>query len=235
MRNKTKILLVEDDEVIGSLTEQFLISKGFEVIRSKDGHHGLSDFKKYNPDLCILDVMLPKKDGFSLARNLREVNEIVPIIFLTSKSQTHDVLHGFKMGGNDYIKKPFNLEELLARIQVLLKFNGKSSVDGTNEYQIGSYLFKYNEHLLLHKKLNKNLSIREAELLKMLCDNMESVVNRSKILKHIWGDDTFHNGRSMDVFISRIRKYLSHDTNVEIVSLRNVGYKMIVGKEHGAN
>jgi len=227
-----KILFAEDDANIGMLTKQFLEGEGFEVFLYKNGNEVMGAYHRMKPDLCLLDVMLPYKDGFAIGKEIRADNKKVPIIFMTAKSQLKDVLEGFESGANDYIKKPFSLEELKARVRSLLRFSveGMEDTNDPNEFVIGSYRFVYDEQLLVHNGAERLLSPREADLLKELCLNIQNTMDKAKALRKIWGDDTFYNGRSMDVYITKIRKYLKEDESVEILNLRGVGYKLLVKK-----
>lgn len=227
---KAKILFAEDDENIGMLTQQFLQGQGYEVFLYKNGNEVVSAFHRIKPDLCLLDVMLPYKDGFTIGKEIRAENTKVPIIFITAKSQLKDVLQGFEAGANDYIKKPFSLEELRARVRSLLRFSveGLDESEEPNEFEIGSYRFVHNEQLLIHEGKERLLSPREADLLKELCLHVQNTMDKARALRKIWGDDTFYNGRSMDVYITKIRKYLKDDPTIEILNLRGVGYKLLV-------
>lgn len=225
-----KILFAEDDVNIGMITKQFLEDLDYEVYLYKNGNEVVSAFHRLKPDLCLLDVMLPYKDGFTIGREIRQDDPKVPIIFITAKSQLKDVLEGFESGANDYIKKPFSLEELKARILSLLRFriDGLLDEDEPNEFEIGSFSFKYDQQLLIHNGRERLLSPREADLLKELCLNVQNTMDKAKTLRKIWGDDTFYNGRSMDVYITKIRKYLKADSSIEILNLRGVGYKLLI-------
>ena len=227
---KAKILFAEDDVNIGMITRQFLEGLDYEVHLYKNGNEVVPAYHRLKPDLCLLDVMLPYKDGFAIGREIRQDNAKVPIIFITAKSQLKDVLEGFEAGANDYIKKPFSLEELKARVRSLLRFavEGMEDDEEPNEFQVGKYRFVYNEQLLIFNGAERLLSPREADLLKELCLNMQNTMDKAKALRKIWGDDTFYNGRSMDVYITKIRKYLKEDETVEILNLRGVGYKLLV-------
>lgn len=227
---KGKVLFAEDDLNIGFLTKQHLESLGYEVFLLKDGAEVMPKFLSISPDLCLLDVMLPHKDGFTIGKEIRATDKEVPIIFITAKSQLRDVLEGFESGANDYIKKPFSLEELHARMKSLLRLSTSLTEQETqqNEYRIGLYTFNHHEQLLINGKTEQMLSPKETDLLRELCLHMQATMNKSKALKKIWGDDTFYNGRSMDVYITKIRKYLSNDPSIEILNLRGVGYKLLI-------
>ncbi|GAB5526432.1 MAG: response regulator transcription factor [Roseivirga sp.] len=225
-----KILFAEDDVNIGMITKQFLEDLDYEVYLYKNGNEVVPAFHRLKPDLCLLDVMLPYKDGFTIGKEIRQDDAKVPIIFITAKSQLKDVLEGFESGANDYIKKPFSLEELKARLFSLLRFriDGLADEEEPNEFEIGSFLFKHDQQLLIQEGKERLLSPREADLLKELCLHVQNTMDKAKTLRKIWGDDTFYNGRSMDVYITKIRKYLKADASIEILNLRGVGYKLLV-------
>ena len=225
-----KILFAEDEVNIGMLTKQFLEDLDYEVFLYKNGNEVVPAFHRLKPDLCLLDVMLPYKDGFTIGKEIRKDDPKMPIIFMTAKSQLKDVLEGFESGANDYIKKPFSLEELKARIMSLLRFRieGLADEEEPNEFEVGDYQFKYDQQLLIHNEAERLLSPREADLLKELCLNIQNTMDKAKTLRKIWGDDTFYNGRSMDVYITKIRKYLKGDPRIEILNLRGVGYKLLI-------
>ena len=229
---KAKILFAEDDPNIGMLTKQFLEGEGYEVVLYKNGNEVMGGYHRFRPDLCLLDVMLPYKDGFTLGKEIRADNAKIPIIFMTAKSQLKDVLEGFESGANDYIKNPFSLEELKARVLSLLRFTieGLADANEPNEFSIGAYQFIYDQQQLIFNGEERLLSPREADLLKELCLHVQNTMDKAKALRKIWGDDTFYNGRSMDVYITKIRKYLKEDPSIEILNLRGVGYKLLVKK-----
>ncbi len=202
-------------------------SRGFEVVLENDGARAMDQFNSTKPDVCILDIMLPNKDGFSIADEIREINEAVPIIFLSAKSQTADVLNGFKLGANDYIRKPFSIEELIVRIENVLK--GKQGpVVETEEVPIGTYVFNTRRQTLNHPQEQRKLSYRESELLKLLNENKEKIVERSEILTLLWGSDSFFNSRNLDVYITKLRNYLKLDPTIEIITIKGIGYRFIV-------
>lgn len=226
MVNKTKILLAEDEPSLGQIIKESLETRGFHVVLCKDGKEAEEHYFKEDPQLLVLDVMMPKKDGFTLAREIRTQDQRTPIIFLTAKSQTEDVVEGFTTGGNDYIKKPFSMEELIVRIDNLLNNNRNS--DGPGEVEIGNYRFDFKkQQLQFQEEEPLSLTHREASLLFHLSNNRNSVLDRSMILKKLWGDDDFFNARSMDVFITRLRKKLKKDPSLQIVNVRGYGYKLI--------
>ncbi len=223
--SKIKVLLAEDEPALGQIVQESLETRDFEVTLCTDGEQALKRFKEADFDILVLDVMMPKKDGFTLAKDVRELNEEVPIIFLTAKSQTADVVEGFSIGGNDYMKKPFSVEELIVRIHNLL---GRSKLQkSTQLLEIGDYTFDFPRQILRFRENDQNLTHREAHLLFHLVKNKNQVLDRSLILKKLWGDDDFFSGRSMDVFITKLRKKLSQDQHISIVNVRGFGYKLI--------
>lgn len=227
-----KILLVEDDPNLGILLQDYLQLKGkFDVVLCKDGDEGLRSFTKDNFDLLILDVMMPKKDGFTLGKEVRKIDPKVPIIFATAKSMMEDKAAGFNLGGDDYITKPFRIEELLLRINALLKRvsnSQKKEEELPTRFQIGKYDFDYTTQQICIDGNQQKLSTKEAELLRMLCLKQNEVLTREEALLNIWHDDNYFNGRSMDVFLSKIRKYLKDDPKVEIINIHGKGYKLLV-------
>ena len=227
-----KILLVEDDPNLGLLLQDYLQLKGkFDVVLCKDGEEGLKAFTKQQFDLLILDVMMPKKDGFTLGKEIRKMNASVPIIFATAKSMIEDKTQAFNLGGDDYITKPFRIEELLLRINALLKRvneTGKESGEKQTSFRIGKYEFDYTTQIIHEGEQKQKLSTKEAELLRLLCLKQNEVLTREEALLNIWHDDNYFNGRSMDVFLSKIRKYLKDDPKVEIINVHGKGYKLLV-------
>ncbi|MBS1682094.1 MAG: response regulator transcription factor [Bacteroidetes bacterium] len=223
----TKILLVEDDPALGFVIKDGLAHIGFEVMLCADGEQGLNGFQNNVFDLCILDVMLPKKDGFSLAQDIRKLSPQVPILFVTAKGMLEDKLEGFRAGGDDYIVKPFSMEELVMRIQVFLR-RSKNGTSEKNLFELGNYHFDGKNFKLTHPSGVKTLTQKEAEVMRMLCLNEDRVLKREEILNAVWGDDDYFMGRSLDVFISKLRKYLKEDPRVEIVNYHGVGFKLEV-------
>ncbi|MGB3590257.1 MAG: response regulator transcription factor [Nonlabens sp.] len=224
---KTKIILAEDEPALGMIVKESLETRGFEVRLCTNGTLALKAFEEAAPDILVLDVMMPELDGFNLAKKIRQQNEHIPIIFLTAKSQTQDVLTGFDVGGNDYLKKPFSMEELIVRIKNLLQ---RGEVQKTAAiHDIGSYRFDFPRQKLTYRDEESiNLTHREAHLLYHLIQKKNAVLDRSYILKKLWGTDDFFTGRSMDVFITKLRKKLSRDSQIEIVNVRGYGYKLVV-------
>lgn len=222
-----KILYVEDELFLGKIVKETLESKGFEVLMEEDGANVLDVFKKTEPDICVLDIMLPNKSGFELAKEIRQLNQEVPIIFLTAKTQTEDVVKGFTLGGNDYIRKPFSLEELIVRMENLL-FPKKLMCNGHETINIGRYRFLQHRQVLILNDIEKKLSYREAELLKFLYLNKEHVIDRRELLNHIWGNDSFFNSRNLDVYITKLRSYLKEDPSIEIITIKGFGYRFVL-------
>ncbi|WP_156308133.1 response regulator transcription factor [Sphingobacterium endophyticum] len=225
-----KILLAEDDPNLGELLKDYLELKGkFDVVLCKDGQEGMDAFRKEEFDLCILDVMMPKKDGFSLGKDIRKINQTVPIIYATAKGMMEDKTQAFELGGDDYITKPFRVEELLLRINALLKRASKDKEEEiSDKFEIGDYFFDYTSQIISYKGQQQKLSTKEAELLRLLCLKKNDVLTREEALIKIWHDDNYFTGRSMDVFLSKLRKYLKEDSNVEIVNVHGKGYKLLV-------
>ena len=224
------LLLVEDDPNLGQLLQEYLTLKGYHTDLATDGAEGLNLFEAGRYDLCLLDVMLPKKDGFSLARDIRQRNSQVPIIFLTAKSLKEDTLEGLRLGADDYITKPFSMEELLLRIGAVLRRwrGGPDEGAEATEFRIGRYSFDSQQQILKDENGSIRLTTREAGLLRLLCLNMNGTLERSFALKQLWGDDTYFNARSMDVYITKLRKYLRADPSVEIMNVHGTGYKLLV-------
>ncbi len=227
--SKIKVLYAEDELFLGKIVRESLESRGFEVLMEEDGANVLDRFKKDKPDICVLDVMLPNKDGFTIADGIRELDEIVPIIFLTAKTQTEDVVKGFTLGGNDYIRKPFSMEELIVRMQHLLrqKTDGVQKIQG-NTVTMGQFSFQLNRQLLIHATGEKKLSFRESELLKLLYENRDKIIDRRDILNLLWGNDSFFNSRNLDVYITKLRGFLKADPSLEIITIKGVGYRFVV-------
>ena len=221
-----KILLVEDDPSLGFVIKDNLTLKGYDVTLCKDGEEGEQSFLNNSYNLCIFDVMLPKMDGFSLARSVRKKSATVPILFLTAKSMIEDKLEGFGTGADDYIPKPFSLEELLCRIEVFLRRAPLITHMEQKIVFLGQYEFDFSNLTLKTRSAEKTLTQKEAEVLKLLYQNRERVLKREEILKQVWGDDDYFMGRSMDVFISKLRKYLKEDPSVQIVNYHGVGFKL---------
>ncbi len=226
-----KILLVEDDENLGTLLNDYLTVKGYEMELAKDGEEGFNSFLKTKYDLLILDVMMPRLDGFNLAKKIRAVDETIPIIFLTAKSMTEDRVEGLKIGADDYLTKPFSTEELLLRINNVLRRlenSIQSSWNETNEFKLGCFVFDYNKRLLISEKEKIKLTSKESDLLRLLSLHKNKPLNRSTALIKVWGEDNYFTSRSMDVYISKLRRYLRKDESIEIANLHGSGFKLIV-------
>jgi len=225
---KTRILLAEDDENLGSLLKEYLNIKGYETGLYPDGNKAFKGFIKEHYDLCILDIMMPGKDGFTVAKEIRLINSDIPIIFLTAKSHKEDVLEGFTIGADDYITKPFSMEELLSRIEAILR-RTKHGLDGDSRdvFQLGNYVFETKNQLLTHGTKVQKLTTKESDLLKLLCTNKNRVLERNYALRTIWIDDNYFNARSMDVYITKLRKYLKDESSIEIINVHGKGYKLI--------
>lgn len=227
MEERLKILLCEDDENLGMLLREFLQAKGFNADLCSDGEKGYKAFVKSQYDLCVLDVMMPKMDGFTLAQEIRVVNADVPIIFLTAKALKEDILEGFKIGADDYITKPFSMEELVSRIGAILRrVKGKKDKDVTM-YRIGKFSFDTQKQVLVMDDKQKKLTTKESELLALLCSHANQILERNFALKTIWVDDNYFNARSMDVYITKLRKLLKDDPSIEIINIHGKGYKLI--------
>lgn len=222
---KIKIVLAEDEASLGMIVKESLETRDFQVFLAENGVQAFEMYQKEKPDILVLDVMMPKKDGFTLAKEIRQENKRIPILFLTAKSQTNDVLEGFQHGGNDYIKKPFSMEELIVRIKSLLnRIDFQTNIEGI---EIGKYLFNYTKQTLEFSNEMFQLTHREAELLFYLTENKNELLDRTFILNKLWGNDDFFNARSMDVFISKLRKKLQYDATIQIINVRGFGYKLI--------
>ncbi len=229
------ILLVEDDHNFGDVLKSYLEMHDFEITLAPNGLEGLNQFKKKPFDLCILDVMMPKMDGFTLAKEIRDRDQNIPIIFLTAKNMKEDIVAGFKLGADDYVSKPFNSEELLVRIQAVLK-RSRSEIEKTEdppEYEFGNFHFNFPVRMLTYQVSDNGnpqkikLSPKESELLKLFCKNKNKVLSRSHALKEIWGEDSYFTARSMDVFITKLRKHLKIDETVEIVNIHGNGFQLL--------
>ncbi len=224
---KVKILLCEDDENLGMLLREYLQTKGYDADLQPDGEAGYKAFTKNKYDLCVFDVMMPKKDGFALAADIRNINSEVPIIFLTAKSMKEDILQGFKLGADDYLSKPFSMEELLSRIESILRRVKGKKVKDVVVFNIGGFVFDAQKQALSFDGETKKLTTKESELLRLLASNANSILERNYALKSIWEDDNYFNARSMDVYITKLRKLLKDDPNVAIINIHGKGYKLI--------
>ena len=226
MPQKVQILLVEDDSSLGFVIKDALEDKGFEVTLATDGQQGWQQFSKNFYDLCLIDVMMPIKDGFTLAQQIRRKNDYIPIIFLTAKSMQEDKIAGLKAGADDYITKPFSMEELLLRIDIFLRRTIGSDTDETT-FQLGSSIFDYENLTIKGDNIDNRLTQKEADLLRFFCLNANKVVKREEVLTKVWGKDDYFLGRSMDVFITKIRKYLKEEKEIEIQTIHGVGFRFI--------
>ena len=227
MEKEYKILLTEDDENLGMLLREYLVAKGYETDLMPDGEAGYDAFMSKKYDVCIFDVMMPKKDGFTLAKEIRMVNTDVPIIFLTAKSMKEDIFQGFKIGADDYLTKPFSMEELLFRIEAILR-RTKGTLASQDVFQIGKFKFDTQKQQLIDGESVVKLTTKESELLKLLCNNANKVLERNFALKTIWVDDNYFNARSMDVYITKLRKHLKDAPSVEILNGHGKGYKLVM-------
>jgi len=224
----TQILLVEDDPNFGAVLRDYLELHDFDVVLAKDGLQGLQAFKGLEPDLCILDVMMPHKDGFTLAGEIKEITPEMPLIFLTAKSLKEDMLRGYQVGADDYIVKPFDSEVLLYKIKAVLSRRGQANEDDEKtEFEIGSYFFNSETRTLTHPDAEYTLSPKEGALLRLLVRNKNHVVSRSEALKRIWKDENYFTGRSMDVYVAKLRKHLKHDEDVAIVNVHSEGFRLV--------
>lgn len=231
METKAKVLLVEDDSSLAFLIKDSLEENGYEVFYGSDGVEGYQLFMKHNVDICLLDVMMPKRDGITLAGQIRKKNEKVPILFLTAKTMDEDRIAGFKAGGDDYITKPFNMEELLLRIKVFLKHTQDNTEDEQVIFQLGNVTFDSQNLVLREGEKEIQLTQKESDLLRYLCLNANTVVKRDDVLMNVWGKDDYFLGRSMDVFMTKIRKYIKDIEGVELQTIHGVGFKMVVEEE----
>lgn len=224
-----KVLYVEDELFLGKIVKETLETRGFDVVMETDGADVVRTFEDEQPDICILDVMLPNKSGFEIAEDIRKLNNDIPVIFLTAKTQTDDVVYGFKIGGNDYIRKPFSMEELIVRIENALRVKKEEPVLLSGDMiTVGKYQFHLNRQVLTIGKEERKLSYRESELLKYLYGHRDKVIDRRDLLNHIWGNDSFFNSRNLDVYITKIRGYLKEDSSLEIITIKGVGYRFVL-------
>ncbi|PTN08781.1 response regulator transcription factor [Mangrovibacterium marinum] len=234
MDTKAKLLLAEDDENLGLLLKEYLIAKGFDTDLFGDGELAYAGFRKSEYNICVLDIMMPKKDGISLARDIRLINQNIPIIFLSAKNLKEDVLEGFRTGADDYITKPFSMEELIFRIEAILRRTSQDSnkAGGSDQslFKLGRFTFDPRKQVLTNEEKEEQvkLTTKESELLRLLCNNANNVLERNFALKTIWIDDNYFNARSMDVYITKLRKHLKEEPAVEIINVHGKGYKLIV-------
>lgn len=226
---KTKVLLAEDDRNLGNILRTYLEAKGYATKLFVNGQEASDAFSKEPFDFCIVDVMMPVKDGFTLAKDIRKLDTQIPILFLTAKSLEEDKLKGFQSGGDDYLTKPFSMEELLARMEAILRRSASKSAVGGNKgmMEIGKFVFDYNHQLLNINGKEQKLTSKEAELLKLLGEHVNNVVDRSFALNRIWQNDSYFNARSMDVYVAKLRKYLKEDPSVELINVHGIGFKLV--------
>ncbi|MFT4536161.1 MAG: DNA-binding response OmpR family regulator [Saprospiraceae bacterium] len=229
MEAKARILYVEDDETLGFVTRDNLEQNNYDIDHHMDGKSGLKAFEKKGYDLCLLDVMLPEMDGYELAENIRKHNSEIPILFLTAKSMKEDRIHGLKLGADDYITKPFSIEELILKIEVFLKRKYIATPD-SDEYKVGIFTLDYKNLKLISENSESNMTQKEADLMKLLVENIGNTLRREDILKKLWGENDYFLGRSMDVFISRLRKYIKSDSSLIIENVHGVGFRLIENK-----
>lgn len=226
--SKTKILYVEDEPFLGRIVKESLESRNYDVQMATEGNQAVSLFERTLPDICVLDIMLPQKDGYTIARDIRQISPQVPIIFVTAKTQTEDLLKGFESGGNDYIRKPFSMEELIVRITNLLAITRTANTPPRDLIKFGTFEFHVARYELRAHDQVRKLSHREATLLKILCENRNATTNRKDILMQLWGDDSFFNSRNLDVYITKLRDYLKVDPGIQIITIKGIGYHFSV-------
>jgi DNA-binding response OmpR family regulator len=227
--SKIKILYVEDEPFLGRIVKESLEVRDFEVRMVADGKLVSSVFDEFKPDICVLDIMLPNKDGYSIAQDIRKSSPAIPIIFVTAKTQTEDLLKGFEVGGNDYLRKPFSMEELIVRVNNLLHLTQRLSTGTKENVAIGQYEFAPHRYELRRNGTVKKLSHREAMLLQILAEHQNNHIDRKTMLLRVWGDDSFFNSRNLDVYITKLRDYLKEDSSIEIITIKGVGYHFVVG------
>ncbi len=229
MKKDINVLLAEDDKNLGNVLKAYLEAKSYPTVLCSDGQKAYESFKRGSFDFCIFDIMMPEMDGFTLAKKIRKMDKDIPILFLSAKAMQEDRIQGFEVGADDYLTKPFSMEELLMRIKAIMR----RSTANTNEknksiFKFGKYTFEYNRQLLIFDDDEQKLTSKEAELLKLLCENINNVLDRTVALNKIWFDDSYFNARSMDVYITKLRKYLKDDSNVELINVHGVGFKLVV-------
>ena len=226
---KIRILYVEDEPFLGKIVKESLESRDFEVVMVTDGRNALPMDAREQPDICVLDIMLPYKDGYSIAKSIRQTSPAIPIIFVTAKTQTEDLLKGFESGGNDYLKKPFSMEELIVRVNNLLLLTRKKTQPVQEIIPLGKFQFHPQRYELRKEEITRKLSHRETMLLQILSENQNATVSRKEVLMRIWGDDSFFNSRNLDVYVTKLRDYLKEDASVQITTIKGVGYHFSVG------
>ncbi|MCF6360610.1 MAG: response regulator transcription factor [Cyclobacteriaceae bacterium] len=227
--NSKKLLIVEDDQNLGQILSEYLSLKGYESFLFRDGEEGLAAFKAQSYDCCLLDVMMPKMDGYTLAKEIRKVDTQVPFLFLTAKSMKEDRLNGFKLGAEDYITKPFSMEELLLRLNVIFRRGNRVEAEKLDVFTLGKLAFNTKTQELSINGSTTKLTSKESALLNLLCENIDSTLDRRTALKIIWGDDSYFNARSMDVYITKLRKHLKPETSIKIITIHGQGFRLVQG------
>lgn len=229
MDKAIKVLLAEDDLNLGTLLQEYLIAKKYEAELYADGELALEAYEKGDYDLCIFDVMMPKMDGFTLAKEIRKVNQHIPIIFLTAKSLKDDLIEGFQSGADDYLTKPFSMDELMLRIQAIMRRVGeKQTASKQTDFVLGNYTFDAQKQILTMAGVEKKLTTKESELLRLLCINQNNLLDRNDALNEVWADDNYFNARSMDVYITKLRKHLKADERIQIINIHGKGFKLLI-------
>ncbi len=228
---KIRVLLVEDEETLAMIIKDTLDAQGFDIITAANGEEGLEKFFKVKPKVLVADIMMPKMDGFEMVRRIRQTNQLTPVLFLTARSAINDVVKGFELGANDYLKKPFGMQELIVRIKALAKratfYQSSFQSESHNLIEIGKYRLNPTTQQLFFAGLSEELSNRESEILRILAENRNNIVETKDILLKLWGNDSFFNSRSLQVFITKLRHQLSRDENIKIINIRGIGYKLI--------
>jgi len=225
----TKILYVEDELFLAKIVRESLESRGYEIFMEGDGANVMALFESCSPDICVLDIMLPGKDGFTIAEEIRQINAKIPILFLTARSQTEDLVKGFQLGGNDYIRKPFSMEELIVRIENAMRPGNAGVVPERKDIiNIGNCNFNLARQVLTCNEEERKLSYKESELLKILYQNRDKLIDRREVLNLLWGNDNFFNSRNLDVYIAKLRGYLKNDPSVEILTIKGIGYRFVI-------
>lgn len=225
--NNKKLLIVEDDQNLGQILSEYLSLKGYQSFLFRDGEEGLEAFKAQSYDCCLLDVMMPKMDGYTLAKEIRKIDSHIPFLFLTAKSMKEDKLNGFKLGAEDYITKPFSMEELLMRLKVIFRRGNREEADQSDVFKIGKSTFNNKNQELTKNGSTTKLTSKEAALLNLLCQNIDRTLDRRAALKIIWGDDSYFNARSMDVYIAKLRKHLISEPSIRIITIHGQGFRLI--------
>ena len=224
----TRILLAEDDKNLGTILKAYLEAKNYPTLLCQDGKEAYEAFKREKFDFCVLDIMMPEMDGFTLAKEIKKIDKNIPILFLSAKAMQEDKKQGFEIGADDYLTKPFSMEELIFRINAIVRRSRPEETDNSpTEFKFGNYTFEYNRQMLSTSDGEQKLTSKEAELLKLLCENMNNVLDRTVALNKIWFDDSYFNARSMDVYITKLRKYLKPDESVEILNIHGEGFRMV--------